>query len=177
MLPVLSKQNHRSGQVTLLVQVRDLSAAGCMQTMSPSMLFAQTQLVLELLGVVQEVVLVPGQMAAPASQVPCRDGLQNPPPPQRSVPLQLPQLISLPHPFGIVPHRVPPVLQVIGVQPHTPGVPGLPPPQVSGAMQAMQLPPPVPQASFASMRQAPVPSQQPLEQLIPSQMHWPLLHR
>lgn len=143
----LSRQNHCGRQSTLLVQ-EGVSAASCVQTMFPSLLLAQTQPGRLLQGVVP-VGASSGQTGGPAMQVPCRDGAQIPPPPHRSLlgSVQGPQLVlSSPHPFEIMPHLVPGGSQVIGgVHPHTPGVPGLPPPQVSGAMQRMQLPPAVPQ--------------------------------
>ena len=63
-------------------------------------------------------------------------------------------------------------------QPQTSAVP--PPPQLSGAVQVVQLPPLVPQAASSSMWQVPAPSQQPVGQLVPSQtqapptQRWPL---
>jgi hypothetical protein len=52
--------------------------------------------------------------------------LSSPPPPQLCRPAQVPQLRVLPHPSEIEPQFLPSARQVVGVQPHTPGVP-LPP--------------------------------------------------
>jgi hypothetical protein len=144
----LSKQNHSGGQSTLVVQ-GGVRVASWVQTILPSVLLAQTQPA-RLLQAVVPVGAPTGQTGGPAEQMPCRDEVQNPPPPQRSVPVQAPQsVVSSPHPFGITPHLVPWGCgsQVIGgVHPHTPDVPGAPPPHVSGAVQRMQLVPPLPQA-------------------------------
>ena len=50
--------------------------------------------------------------------------------PQSSVPLQ---------PSEMLPHVLPWAAQLVGVQPQTLGVPGLPPPQLFGAAQAPQF--------------------------------------
>jgi hypothetical protein len=49
-----------------------------------------------------------------------------PPPPQDCRPEQVPHGMLLPQPLGIEPQFLPSLAHVVGVQPHTPGVP-LPP--------------------------------------------------
>jgi len=57
-------------------------------------------------------------------------------PPQISVPEHEPQLIEPPHPSGMLPQFLPCAWQVVGVQPHTFGVPL--PPQVCGVVHEPQ---------------------------------------
>src|SRR5438552_979954 len=62
-----------------------------------------------------------------------------PPPPQVSGVVQVPQEMGgPPQTSGIVPQFWPFGQVVAGVQPQTPGVPGVPPPQVAGAVQVPQ---------------------------------------
>jgi hypothetical protein len=98
------------------------------------------------------------------------------PPVHVSGSVQLPQLIVPSQPSAIVP-QLSPVGQVVSrVQPQIPAAP--PPPQVTPApLQAVQFPPPVPQAVSSSTWHCPDPSQQPFGQLVASQTQTPSRQR
>ena len=74
---------------------------------------------------------------------------------------QPPQLTFCPQLFSTVP-QTPAVQGSAGVQPQTPGVPGLPPPHVSGRVQLTQAAPPVPHVALLSPCSQVVPAQHPL---------------
>jgi hypothetical protein len=113
-----------------------------------------------------------------------------------SVPSCLPssQATVPPQPSGMVPQVTPAALQsalVFGVQPHTPGVPGAPPPHVSGAVhwlfivQPVQLPLPSQTSAFpqavpwglgvvrgAPIEQVPAAQSAPAGRSVSSAMEW-----
>jgi hypothetical protein len=71
------------------------------------------------------------------------------------VPVHAPQLRSPPQPSEIVPQILPWAAHVVFVHPQTPGVPGLPPPQVWGPVQTVPHDPQLPGSVLVSMHAPP----------------------
>lgn len=144
LIPVTLTQTEPIGHCALLVVQlpQTVDAAKSAQTVVFSTEVMHEQ---RLLPLQKEYDPVRVQTSDPSAQVPCPlpQTFGVPRPPQVCPGGQLPQLRNPPHPSSIVPQFFPCATHVVGVQPQTPGVPGLPPPQVSGGGHPTHRPAPL----------------------------------